>query len=103
MVGFESRNRGQPVASVIARADPRCPPGRGPGARQSHSCDHETGTEKNMEERRRLAPSRVWGATLAILLTGAAGVARAQAADTPPPAAPAAPPAAPMAIPPPPP
>jgi hypothetical protein len=56
-----------------------------------------------MEERRRLAPSKVWGTTLAILLTGAAGVARAQAADTPPPAAPAAPPAAPMAPPPPPP
>jgi hypothetical protein len=49
-----------------------------------------------MEERRRLAPAKVWGTTLAILLTGAAGVARAQAADSPPPAAPAAPPAAPM-------
>ncbi len=55
-----------------------------------------------MEERRRLAPAKVWGTTLAILLTGAAGVARAQAADAPPPAAPAAPPAAP-AVPPPPP
>jgi hypothetical protein len=60
------------------------------------------GTKKNMEERRRLAPAKVWGTTLAILLTGAAGVARAQAADAPPPAAPAAPPAAPMAAPPPP-
>jgi hypothetical protein len=59
------------------------------------------GTKKNMEERRRLAPAKVWGATLAILLTGAAGVARAQAADAPPPAAPAAPPAAPAAPPPP--
>jgi hypothetical protein len=55
-----------------------------------------------MEERRRLAPAKVWGTTLAILLTGAAGVARAQAADAPPPAAPAAPPAAEAAPPPPP-
>ena len=55
-----------------------------------------------MEERRRLVPAKVWGTTLAILLTGAAGVARAQAADAPPPAAPAAPPAAPAAPPPPP-
>jgi hypothetical protein len=54
-----------------------------------------------MNERRRLVPAKVWGTTLAILLTGAAGVARAQAADAPPPAAPAAPPAA--AVPPPPP
>jgi hypothetical protein len=60
------------------------------------------GTKKNMEERRRLAPAKVWGTTLAILLTGAAGVARAQAADAPPPAAPAAPPAAEAAPPPPP-
>ncbi len=56
-----------------------------------------------MEERRRLVPAKVWGTTLAILLTGAAGVARAQAADAPPPAAPAAPPAAPAEAPPPPP
>ena len=53
-----------------------------------------------MEERRRLAPSKVWGTALAILLTGAAGVARAQAADTPPPAAPATPPEAPPPPPP---
>src|SRR3954468_8068833 len=75
---------------------------KGSGRRQCHSCDHAMGTKKNMEERRRLAPAKVWGTTLAILLTGAAGVARAQAADAPPPAAPAAPPAAP-AVPPPPP
>jgi hypothetical protein len=54
-----------------------------------------------MEERRRLAPAKVWGTTLAILLTGAAGVARAQAADAPPPAA--VPPLAVPATPPPPP
>src|SRR3954453_10855907 len=66
---------------------------KGSGRRQCHSCDHAMGTKKNMEERRRLAPAKVWGTTLAILLTGAAGVARAQAADAPPPAAPAAPPA----------
>ena len=35
--------------SVIARADPRCPPGRGPGARQSHSCDHATGSQEEYE------------------------------------------------------
>src|SRR5579863_2580244 len=75
---------------------------KGSGRRQSHSCDHAMGTKKKMEERRRLAPAKVWGTTLAILLTGAAGVARAQAADAPPPAAPAAPPAAPAAPPPPP-
>jgi hypothetical protein len=55
-----------------------------------------------MEERRRLVPAKVWGTVLAALLTGAAGVARAQAADAPPPAAPAVPPAAPDAAPPPP-
>src|SRR3954471_4889583 len=73
---------------------------KGSGRSQSHSCDHAMGTKKNMEERRRLAPSKVWGTALAILLTGAAGVARAQAADTPPPAAPAAPPEAPPPPPP---